>query len=103
MSPATDLLGRDREARRAAQTVFDRPVVLEAGAGTGKTTTLERLLLDAARDVLQDESNRVPLLLPLADYRDYPYVTFFLPSFRKVYCIYVNIYLKVVYNLSVEA
>lgn len=31
---------RDIEARRAAQTVFDRPVVLEAGAGTGKTAAL---------------------------------------------------------------
>jgi len=30
----------DLEARRAAQTVFDRPVALEAGAGTGKTATL---------------------------------------------------------------
>ncbi|HYH44503.1 MAG TPA: UvrD-helicase domain-containing protein [Thermoanaerobaculia bacterium] len=33
-------LASDRAARRAARTVFDRPVVLEAGAGTGKTTTL---------------------------------------------------------------
>jgi len=31
---------RDLEARKAAQTVFDRPVALEAGAGTGKTATL---------------------------------------------------------------
>ena len=30
----------DREARREAQRRFDRPLVLEAGAGTGKTTTL---------------------------------------------------------------
>jgi ATP-dependent helicase/nuclease subunit A len=30
----------DGAARRLAQTEFDRPVVLEAGAGTGKTTTL---------------------------------------------------------------
>ena len=30
----------DRHARRQAQAVFDRPFVLEAGAGTGKTTTL---------------------------------------------------------------
>jgi ATP-dependent helicase/nuclease subunit A len=34
-----DLLA-DREARRVAQTVFDRPLLVEAGAGTGKTTTL---------------------------------------------------------------
>lgn len=31
---------RDSEARTVAQTVFDRPVVLEAGAGTGKTAAL---------------------------------------------------------------
>ena len=30
----------DADARRAAQTVFDRGVVLEAGAGTGKTSAL---------------------------------------------------------------
>jgi len=30
----------DRGARLAAQTIFDRPLLLEAGAGTGKTTTL---------------------------------------------------------------
>ncbi len=35
----------DREARRAAQTRFDRPLVLQAGAGTGKTTTLIGRLL----------------------------------------------------------
>lgn len=36
---------RDREARRAAQTRFDAPLVLQAGAGTGKTTTLIARLL----------------------------------------------------------
>jgi ATP-dependent exoDNAse (exonuclease V) beta subunit len=36
---------QDREARRAAQTRFDRPLVLQAGAGTGKTTTLIGRLL----------------------------------------------------------
>ena len=35
----------DRAARRAAQTRFDRPLVLQAGAGTGKTTTLIGRLL----------------------------------------------------------
>lgn len=35
-----DALAADRKARRAAQTVFDRPLILEAGAGTGKTATL---------------------------------------------------------------
>jgi hypothetical protein len=41
----TQLLERDRAARKAAQTVFDRPLVLQAGAGTGKTTTLVGRLL----------------------------------------------------------
>ncbi len=40
-----DLRRRDREARRAAQTRFDAPLVLQAGAGTGKTTTLIGRLL----------------------------------------------------------
>jgi len=35
-----ELRARDAAARRAAQTIFDRPLVLEAGAGTGKTRTL---------------------------------------------------------------
>jgi ATP-dependent helicase/nuclease subunit A len=35
-----ELQKRDAEARRAAQEVFDRPFVLEAGAGTGKTAAL---------------------------------------------------------------
>ncbi|HWM91801.1 MAG TPA: UvrD-helicase domain-containing protein [Thermoanaerobaculia bacterium] len=35
----------DREARREAQRRFDRPLALEAGAGTGKTTTLIGRLL----------------------------------------------------------
>ena len=42
---AEQLRHRDPEARRAAQTFFDRPLVLEAGAGTGKTTTLIGRLL----------------------------------------------------------
>jgi ATP-dependent helicase/nuclease subunit A len=41
----SDLLDRDREARVAAQRVFDRPLVLEAGAGTGKTLTLVARIL----------------------------------------------------------
>ncbi len=42
MSDATarDAIARDARARRAAQTEFRRPLVLEAGAGTGKTATL---------------------------------------------------------------
>lgn len=39
------LLAADREARRLAQTEFESPLVLEAGAGTGKTTTLVARLL----------------------------------------------------------
>src|SRR3954467_15411582 len=39
------LLVEDRAARRAAQTRFDVPLVLQAGAGTGKTTTLIGRLL----------------------------------------------------------
>jgi len=38
--PKQDLLHMDEEARKAARSVFDRPVVLEAGAGTGKTAAL---------------------------------------------------------------
>ena len=34
------LAARDAEARRRACSEFERPVVLEAGAGTGKTTAL---------------------------------------------------------------
>ena len=40
MSSGTDAHRADAEARRLAQIVFDRPVVLEAGAGTGKTSVL---------------------------------------------------------------
>ena len=35
----------DAAARRAAQEVFDRPLMIEAGAGTGKTTTLVARIL----------------------------------------------------------
>jgi ATP-dependent helicase/nuclease subunit A len=35
----------DETAQRAALTVFDRPIVLEAGAGTGKTTVLVNRIL----------------------------------------------------------
>lgn len=41
----TLLRQRDHAARRAAQTRFDAPLVLQAGAGTGKTTTLIGRLL----------------------------------------------------------
>jgi ATP-dependent helicase/nuclease subunit A len=38
--PLDALRAADAEARRRAQTSFERPLVLEAGAGTGKTATL---------------------------------------------------------------
>ena len=38
--PLDALRAADAEARRRSQTSFDRPLVLEAGAGTGKTATL---------------------------------------------------------------
>jgi ATP-dependent helicase/nuclease subunit A len=44
--PSDDMMRlADREARREAQRRFDRPLVLQAGAGTGKTTTLVARLL----------------------------------------------------------
>ncbi len=59
---------RDRAARRAAQTVFDRPVIVEAGAGTGKTTILVARVLSwvlgpgwdgAAAEIRDHEATRV--------------------------------------------
>jgi ATP-dependent helicase/nuclease subunit A len=38
--PTSGLLAADARGRELAQTEFERPLVLEAGAGTGKTTTL---------------------------------------------------------------
>ena len=40
-----ELLALDEAGRRAAQTEFERPLLLEAGAGTGKTTTLIHRIL----------------------------------------------------------
>ena len=40
-----DLARADARARRVAREVFDRPLVLEAGAGTGKTTALVTRIL----------------------------------------------------------
>ncbi len=45
MSGHSEELARDAAARRAAQTEFDAPLVVEAGAGTGKTTTLVARIL----------------------------------------------------------
>ena len=45
-TPSEEILrAADRGARREAQRRFDRPLVLQAGAGTGKTTTLVARLL----------------------------------------------------------
>ena len=44
-SASAALRGADHDARVTSQTVFDRPLVLEAGAGTGKTATLVARLL----------------------------------------------------------
>ncbi|MDX1644732.1 MAG: UvrD-helicase domain-containing protein, partial [Thermoanaerobaculia bacterium] len=44
-SRTSDPRGADAAARLAAQRVFDRPLLLEAGAGTGKTTTLVTRIL----------------------------------------------------------
>ncbi len=45
MTSQRELQLADKEARRAALADFDHPLVLEAGAGTGKTTTLVGRLL----------------------------------------------------------
>jgi len=45
--------------------------VLLGEPGSGKTTTLHRLLIDLARERLQTGEGRLPLLLELADYRGY--------------------------------
>ncbi len=67
---ARDALERDREARLLAQTEFTRPLLVEAGAGTGKTTTLTARLLAwslgpgwaaAAERVREREAARRPL------------------------------------------
>ena len=44
-SAERQLLADDESGRRAAQTEFERPLLLEAGAGTGKTTTLIHRIL----------------------------------------------------------
>jgi ATP-dependent helicase/nuclease subunit A len=43
--PRDEVLAEDRRARRLAQTELERPLLLEAGAGTGKTTTLVARIL----------------------------------------------------------
>jgi len=47
-------------------------LVILGEPGAGKTTVLYKLALDAARLRLTAGKGRIPLYLPLADYRDYP-------------------------------
>lgn len=64
-----EVVARDAESRRLAQTEFERPIVLEAGAGTGKTATLVARVVawllgpgwKRARADLEAEKARTPL------------------------------------------
>ena len=75
---AHDALAADREARALAQREFTRPLLVEAGAGTGKTTTLTARLLSwslgpgwerAETRVREREAERRPLAAPWAPSR----------------------------------
>ena len=48
-SVTAELLTADHDARAIAQTEFVRPLVLEAGAGTGKTAALVARVITIAR------------------------------------------------------
>lgn len=70
---ADQALAADREARALAQREFRRPLLVEAGAGTGKTTTLTARLLAwslgpgwerAEARVAEREAERHPLAAP---------------------------------------
>lgn len=61
--PLADI--REAVARHNAWVLLGEP-------GSGKTTTLQRLLIDLARECQATGDGRLPLLLALADYRDYP-------------------------------
>lgn len=70
---APDGLATDRHARETAQSEFVRPLLVEAGAGTGKTTTLTARILAwslgpgwdrAAERVREREARRHPLAAP---------------------------------------
>ncbi len=60
--PLADI--REAVARHNARVLLGEP-------GSGKTTTLYRLLIDLARERLQTGAGPLPLLLSLADYRNY--------------------------------
>jgi len=47
-------------------------VVLTGKPGAGKTTQLYKLALDAARQWCETRAGKIPLFVPLADYRGYP-------------------------------
>ena len=70
--------GAQRQIRRIplediTQAIEGHPALALLGEpGAGKTTTLHRLLFDAARTRLTTGKGYLPILLPLADYRDYP-------------------------------
>ena len=51
MSRHAELLAEDERRRRAAQTEFEHLLLLEAGAGTGKTTVLRTFLEDLGPEV----------------------------------------------------
>ncbi|MGB5161550.1 MAG: UvrD-helicase domain-containing protein [Thermoanaerobaculia bacterium] len=53
-----DLQARDEAARRAAHSVFDRPLVVVAGAGTGKTTILVSRVLSWCLDPGWEETHQ---------------------------------------------
>ena len=75
-----ELRRRDVEARRVARSVFDRPVWIEAGAGTGKTTVLvERILswcLGPGFDAVQGEGEDVAPQMALRVFESVVALTF---------------------------
>lgn len=70
--------GPQKQIRRVpladiTKAIHTHPALVLLGApGAGKTTTLERLALDAARQRLATGQGPLPLFLPLAEYRAYP-------------------------------
>ena len=71
-----ELVAEDAEARLLAQTWFGPPLVLEAGAGTGKTTALVARVV-AVRSLYDDVIERRHTI---------SHVTMCAPRTLKVYC-----------------